>query len=335
MALHSTTGFKPVAAALIGNTLVTIVKFSAAMVSGSSSMFSEAVHSFADTLNQLLLLIGLRRSLRKADDDFEYGYGNELSFWALISACGIFFVGAGVTAYNGITSFLDPHHIEISPLVFGVLLLALVIESYTLWVAATQLITSFPRSKWGKRLAQADPSTLAVFLEDAVAVIGVLVAIVSISVSYYTGNSAWDAAGSVVIASLLAAVAVVLIVKNRSYLLGRSIPEGLQEELIDLLQSEPAIEKVLDFKSVVLGFGIYRIKCDVEFNGAALFGEAYQQSSLRDQYEEVRDDYESFKRFCADYADRIPRLMGKKIDEIEARIKKLHPGIKHIDIEIN
>jgi zinc transporter 9 len=328
-------GFKSVAAALVGNTLVTIIKFAAAVVSGSSSMFSEAVHSFADTLNQLLLLIGLRRSLKKADDDFEYGYGNELSFWALISACGIFFVGAGVTAYNGITSLVSSHHVEISPLIFGVLLVALVIESYTLWVAATQLTKAFPRSKWRKRLSQADPSTLAVFLEDAVAVIGVCIAFLCISLSYYTGNSAWDAAGSVVIASLLAAVAVILVIKNRSYLLGRSIPEGLQEELVELLLREPAIEKVLDFKSVVLGFGVYRIKCDVEFNGGALFADAYQQSSLRDEFEEVRDDYEAFKRFCADYADRIPRLMGKKIDDIEARIKKLHPGIKHIDIEIN
>ena len=335
MALYSTVGFKSVAAALVGNTIVTIIKFSAAAVSGSSSMFSEAVHSLADTLNQILLLVGLRRSLKKADEDFEYGYGNELSFWALISACGIFFVGAGVTTYRGITAFLDPHHIEISPLVFIVLVLALVIESYTLHVAASQLVKAFPRSKWRRRLAQADPSTLAVFLEDAVAVLGVLIALVCITLSYYTGNPAWDAAGSIIIGSLLAVVAIVLIIKNRSYLLGRAIPETLQEEVIELLQREPAIEKVIDFKSVVLGFGIYRIKCEVEFNGAALLGEAYQQSALRDEYEEVRDDYEAFKRFCADYADRIPRLMGKKIDEIEARIRKQFPEIRHIDIEIN
>ncbi len=335
MALQGTTGFTSVAAALIGNTLVTIIKFAAAIVSGSSSMFSEAVHSLADTLNQLLLLIGLRRSLKKADDYFEYGYGNELSFWALISACGIFFVGAGVTAYSGIFAFLNPHHVSISPIIFGVLILAFLIESYTLWVAASQLVKAFPRSKWKKRLAQADPSTLAVFLEDTVAVIGVLVALVSITLSYYTGNTIWDAIGSIVIAALLAVVAVILIIKNRSYLLGRSIPESLQEEIIESLLHEPAIERVHDFKSAVLSFGVYRIKCEIEFNGASLLGDAYQQSALRDEYEEVRDDYESFKRFCADYADRIPRLMGKKIDEIEARIRKEYPGIRHIDIEIN
>ena len=283
MSLQSTIGFRPVAAAVIGNTIVTIIKFFAASVSGSSSMFSEAIHSLADTANQILLLIGLRRSLKKADDNFEYGYGNELSFWALISACGIFFVGAGVTAYHGITSFLHPHEIEISPVVFVVLIAAFVIESYTLWVAIKQLRKAFPRMRWAKRLRQADPSTLAVFLEDTVAVVGVLIAATSILLSYYTGSPIWDAVGSIVIAVLLGVVAVVLIVKNRSYLLGRSIPESLQEELLELLLREPAVEKVLDFKSVVLGFDVYRIKCDIEFNGAALLGEVYQQKALRNE----------------------------------------------------
>lgn len=298
-------------------------------------MFSEAVHSFADTLNQLLLLIGLKRSRRKADDNFDYGYGNELSFWALISACGIFFVGAGVTAYHGVSSLLHPHPVELSLLVFGVLAVSLAIESWTLWVAADQLKKAFPRARWSKRLAQADPSTLAVFLEDAVAVVGVCVAFICISLAYITGSAVWDALGSIVIASLLAVVAIILIIKNRAYLLGKAIPGPVEEGIIELLQKEPAIEKVIDFKSAVLGYGVYRIKCEVEFNGAALFGGAYQQAALRNEYEEVKGDYESFKRFCVDYADRIPRLMGKKIDEIEARIRKKFPSVYHIDIEIN
>src|SRR3989344_5801263 len=102
MTLQHTSGFLPVLTAVGGNAVVTVSKFGAALVSGSSSMFSETVHSFADTLNQMLLLIGLRRSLKKADESFEYGYGRERFFWALISACGVFFVGAGVTAYKGI-----------------------------------------------------------------------------------------------------------------------------------------------------------------------------------------------------------------------------------------
>ena len=111
MALQSTKGFWPVAAAIGGNFFVTVIKFFAAVTSGSSSMLSEAVHSLADTVNQILLLIGLGRSIKKADESFEYGYGNERFFWALISACGVLFVGAGVTAYNGISALTNPHEV--------------------------------------------------------------------------------------------------------------------------------------------------------------------------------------------------------------------------------
>ena len=123
--------------------------------------------------------------------------------------------------------------------------------------------------------------------------------------------------------------------KNRSYLIGRAMPQELQEEVVKLLEAEPAIEKVIDFKSVVLGWGVYRIKCEVEFNGGALLREVYRRRSMKQQYEEVREDFGEFKRFLADYADRIPRLMGKKIDEIEKRLREKHPSVRHIDIEVN
>ncbi len=335
MALQGTKGFWPVVAAIGGNAFVTIIKFFAAYTSGSSALFSEAIHSLADTVNQVLLLIGIGRSTKKADDSFEYGYGNERFFWALISACGVLFVGAGITALNGISALTYPHHVEFSFVVFGVLIVSFAIEFYTFLVAAWALKKDFPKAGWRERLARADPSTLSVFLEDMVAVFGIIVAAVSIFLSYYTGSPVWDALGSLVIAGLLGAVAITLIVKNRSYLIGRAMPEELQEEVITLLDFEPVIEKVIDFKSSTVGFGSYRIKCEIEFNGSALLKEAYQKQSLRAQYDEVHGDFEAFKRFCVDYADRIPRLMGKKIDEIEARIKKLYPSIRHIDIEIN
>jgi zinc transporter 9 len=177
--------------------------------------------------------------------------------------------------------------------------------------------------------------TLAVYLEDAVAVSGVCIAASALGLAYYTGNSAWDAVGSIVISVFLAATAITLIVKNRAYLLGKSMPEELQEDVVNMLETNPAIERVLDFKSSTLGWGVYRITCEVEFNGGTLLRAAYRSGSMREQFEETRHDFEEFKRFLADYADRIPRLMGKKIDEIEKEIRERHPSIRHIDIEIN
>lgn len=335
MTAEKSVGLIPVVSAVIGNALVTLIKAGAAVASGSSVMFSEAVHSLADTLNQLLILIGVKRSYKKPDDDFGYGYGRERFFWALISACGIFFIGAGITLYNGVSSLINPKPLEIHALVFVVLVASFIIESLTLWIAWHGLKNSYPDLTWRERLLAADPSTLAVYLEDSVALVGVVVAAVSISASYYTEDVFWDGLGSIVIGVLLAATAIILITKNHSYLLGRSIPEDEREEIISALVAEPSIERVIDFKSSVLGIGVYRIKCEVEFNGPALFKEAYQRKYLKEQYEEVKNDYEAFKRFCVDYADRIPRLVGKKIDEVEVKLKKRFPAVKHIDIEIN
>ncbi len=328
-------GMTPVVAALLGNTSVTIIKGVVAAMSGSSAMFSEAVHSFADTLNQTLLLIGLRRSRKKPDEEFGYGYGFERFFWALISACGIFFVGAGVTIYHGITSLQHPQPVTIDLLTFAVLLVAFVIESWTLMVASRALVAAHPESSWRERLNHADPTTLAVFLEDGIAVLGVAVAATAISTSFITQNVAWDAYGSIVIGVLLAIAAVILIIKNRQYLIGRSIPEGERAAILELLSKEPAIERVIDFKSTVLDIGVYRIKCEVEFNGSALLHAEHQMEELRNDYEKIKNDYEEFKKFYVDYADRVPRLIGKRIDEIESKIREQFPKVRHIDIEIN
>ncbi len=335
MALQSTTGFWPVTLALLGNTFVTIIKFAAAFVSGSAVLFSEAIHSVADTFNQALLLIGLQRSQKAPDDSFEYGYGNERFFWALISACGVFFIGAGITAYKGITTLLHPEPIEFSPLIIIVLATALVVEFYTFRRAAVELKKISPRGSWRTRIERADPSTLAVYLEDAVAVFGVLVAAASIGISYVSGTSTADAVGSIVIAMLLAGVAVVLISKNYSYLIGKAMPEEMQDRVVRLVASDPVIERVIDFKSSVVGFGRYRIKFELDLRGEALLKEARSSQNADAEYELIKNDPLEFEKLLASYSERIPRLIGKKIDELENRIKILCPEIKHIDIEIN
>jgi len=330
-----TIGLWPVAAALMGNVVVTMFKFVAAFASGSSAMFNEAIHSVADTSNQLLLLIGLRRSRKKADEDFEYGYGLERFFWALLSACGVFFVGAGVTISHSIESLLKPHPIEIQSVVFVVLFISLVIESWTLFIALQSIQKRYPDVSWRERFALCDPSTLAVCLEDSVALIGVLIAAASIGLAYMTGNVLWDALGSLIIGLMLAGVATTLIIRNRSYLVGHSIPEDLKTEIIDFLESDPAIEKVIDFKSSILDIDVYRIKCEVEMTGSALLKALYKHNSLKNEYEEVHDDFEEFKKFCVAYSNRIPRLIGKHIDDLESRLMKEFPAVRHIDIEIN
>ncbi len=335
MPLKNITGFWPVAIALGGNIFIAVIKFVAAAASGSSVMFSEAVHSVADTLNQFFLLVGIRRSVMKPSAQFEYGYGNERFFWALVSACGVLFVGAGITGYRGFLSLASPAHVEVTPLVIFVLLISLAIEGYTFSVAAKELEKAMPEDNWWKRVRRADPSTLAVVLEDGIAVLGVIVALLSLGLAYYTGQGIWDALGSLAIAALLGFAAITLILKNRLYLIGQSMPAMMREEVITLVEADPAIEKVIDFKSSTLGLGSYRIKCEVEFNGPALLRDAYREDGMREEFDDVDGDFEEFKKFLSDYADRIPRLIGKRIDLIETAIRKRFPSIRNIDIEIN
>ena len=332
---NSSHGYTAVAFALVGNGFIAVLKLIGFFISGSSALFSEAVHSFADTLNQALLMIGIKKSTKLPDKEFSYGYGRERFVWALISACGVFFVGAGITIYHGINSLLHREEIEIGPIVFIILAISFLVESFTFFVALRELKRANRKMKLIEALKHGDPTTAAILYEDGVAVLGVIIAFISTILSSLTNNFLWDGIGSIIIGVLLGVVAIILINKNREYLIAKSVPESVKKKIIKIFEADPSIEKVIDFKSVILDIGRFRVKCEVEFNGTGLLKEIYKDDFLKEEYELVKKDYGEFAKFCAEYIDRVPRLMGKKIDEIEKTIQKQIPEIKHIDIEIN
>ncbi|MFA5154847.1 MAG: cation transporter [Patescibacteria group bacterium] len=328
-------GLLPVIAAFTGNVLVFTAKLAGFALTGSGAMFAESVHSLADTANQSLLIIGVRKSIKKPDEEFPYGYGRERFIWALISACGIFFIGCGVTVYRGVVSLFHPEAVHASPVSLYILAAAFIIESFTLYLAIRDIRKHFPDSRLRKIMAEADPTTLAVVYEDGLAVIGVLIAFASIILSKLTGQIYWDVAGSIIIGLLLGVIAVMLIAKNRNYLITKSIPKETEELIREIMQADPTIEKVLDFKSAIIDVDKYLIKCDVEFNAASLIKALSQHHFLEHEYEEARESYANFMKFSVDYMDRVPRLVGKKIDELEKKIRTQVPEAIFIDIEIN
>lgn len=331
-------GFLPVIAAAVGNFLVCIAKFVGFLVSGSGAMFSEAVHSLADTANQVLLVIGVKRSVRQPNEEFNYGYGKERFIWALISACGIFFIGCGVTVYHGISSLLEGSAARFSPWNIGILAVSFLIESFTFLIAIRELrghLLHRAKRKWRDAIAEADPATLAVLYEDGLALLGIIIAFSSIGLFYLTGNPHWDAAGSIIIGLLLGVMAILLIAKNRSYLITKSIPKEVEGIILGILNNDPTVEKVLDFKSAILDVDKYLIKCDVEFNASALMKELNQHHFLENEYKEAKESYGDFMKFSVEYMDRVPRLVGKKIDDLEKKIRAKVPQAIFIDIEIN
>jgi len=332
---QKTEGNRSVVAALFGNIFVTIMKTIVAISSGSASMFAESVHSFADTLNQSLLLIGLKRSKRPADLSRGYGYGIERFFWSLISACGILFIGAGVTVYHSIDSLLSHNSTihDYNYFTILVLCLAFIVEGITLIIAIKELKGQEPLSK--EIFLEADPVTLAVVYEDGAAVLGVLVALASQVLMHITGNNVYDSVGGIIVGLILGFLAVLLIVKNHQYIIGKSLSEEMTEEITDLLLSDPCIENISEFKSVAVDINKYRIYTTVEWNGSPLYEEIYEAGDLKEEFDNIKDDFQAFAKLMFKTTDRIPRLVGNRIDEIEKRIKDQFPEIAYVDIEIN
>lgn len=330
-----THGNRSVTAALVGNIFVTILKTIVAIVSGSASMFAESVHSFADTLNQSLLLIGLKRSRRPADESRGYGYGIERFFWSLISACGILFIGAGITIYHSIDSLMDHTHAihEFNYLSICVLVLAFIVESVTLFVALRELKAGRKFSL--KIFADADPVTLAVVYEDGAAVLGVLVVLLAQMAVYLTGNYIYDPIAGIIVGLILGFLAIILIKKNHGYIIGKSLDEETTEEVIEFLLKDPCVENISEFKSVAIDVNKYRIYTTVEWNGSPLYGEIYEEGDLKEEFDNIKDDFKEFTKLMFRTTDRIPRLVGNHIDKIEKQIREEFPQIAYIDIEIN
>lgn len=328
-------GKRSVTAALLGNTFVTITKTIIFFITGSASMFAESVHSFADTLNQSLLLIGIKRSRKPADHSRGYGYGIERFFWSLISACGILFIGSGITIYHSIDSLINKG-VEIP--VFNimsilVLITALIIEGITLWIALKELKKKNKFSH--KMFEEADPILLAIIYEDSVAVLGVIVALLAQWITYVTGDITYDAIGGIIIGLTLGFLAIILITKNYQYIIGKPLNKEVTEEIIEELLRDPCIEHVLEFKSVAIDIGKYRIFATVEWNGSPLYEEIYEAGDLKEEFDNIKNDFKEFAKLMFKTTDRIPRLVGTHIDMVEKNIIEKFPQISYVDIEIN
>ena len=210
-------------AALTGNTLIAATKFVAAAVTGSSAMLSEAIHSLVDTGNQILLLLGLSRSRRRADPDHPFGYGKEVYFWSFVVAIMIFGVGAGVSLYEGVKHLQHPQPLRDAQINYIVLGLSFLFEGAA-WLFA---LKAFRRAKGRLGYLQAvrrskDPSTFVVLFEDTAAMSGIIVAFLGIWLGQRTGLTWLDGAASIVIALILGTTALLLAIETKDLLIGEA-----------------------------------------------------------------------------------------------------------------
>jgi zinc transporter 9 len=322
---------RAVMAAVLGNGVLALLKLLAFIVSGSGAMLSEAIHSFADTTNQALLWLGIRLSERPADPRHPYGYGAERFFWSLVSAMGIFFLGAGITLYHGVHTLLHPEHIEIGLLTWVVLALALLIEGAVLVLAVRAADHRRAGRSWPEFLRTArDPALLAVLLEDAIAVTGVFIASAGILLAHFLENPVFDAAASIVIGLLLAMMAVVLAMRNRTLLLGQSASAELESKIRAIVMHDPVVGRILHLRTRILDVDAHLVDLEVDFDPDTIVERL--MPDIRAAAETMRgaEDLEAFART---FARRLVDELALEVDRLEEKVRESVPTAWIIDIE--
>jgi cation diffusion facilitator family transporter len=208
-------------------------------------MLSEAVHSTADCMNQVLLFYGMRRARMLPSRDHPLGHGREIYFWSFIVALLIFSLGAGVSFYEGVSHIRNPHEMESFTINYAVLGAAMLFEGSS-WIIA---LREFRRGKGSRGYLQAaeetkDPRTLMIFSEDSAALIGLAIAIAGTFAAQVTGNPVWDGVGSLAIALLLAVVAIFLARESKKLLIGESAQPQLVRDIEEKTRAEDCVEEL-------------------------------------------------------------------------------------------
>jgi len=247
-------GNKAIIAALVANAGIALAKFVGYLVTGSSSMLAEAVHSVADTSNQLLLLLGGKRAQRAATAEHPFGYGRDRYFYSFVVALLLFSLGAVFAIYEGIHKLGSPEPLT-SPLVAVIILVvAIALEGYSFHTAIRESRELKGRSTWWQFIRQAKaPELPVVLLEDFGALIGLALALIGVGLTVLTGNPVFDALGTLAIGLLLGVIAAILIVEMKSLLIGEGASEPVLRRIVRELECCGPVERVIHIRTQYLG----------------------------------------------------------------------------------
>lgn len=247
-------GTKAILAALGANAGIALAKFVGYLVTGSSSMLAEAVHSVADTANQGLLLLGGRTARRAATPEHPFGYGRDRYFYSFVVALLLFTLGSVFAIYEGIHK-LESHEPLTSPLVAVVILVvAIGLEAFSFRTAMKESRPLKGNGTWWQFIRQAKvPELPVVLLEDTGALIGLVFALFGVGLSVLTGDPVWDAVGTLCIGTLLGVIAIILIVEMKSLLIGEGAARPVLSTIVARLEQGPEIERVIHIKTQYLG----------------------------------------------------------------------------------
>lgn len=254
MAVATSGGKKAIVAALLANTGIAVTKFIAWLLTQSSAMLAESIHSVADAGNQGLLLLGSRRARKEATPEHPFGYGRERYVWAFIVSIVLFSLGGLFALYEAWHKWSDPHPIDAWKWVpVTVLLAAIVMEVFSFRTAIVESNRERGSRSWPEfvRTAKA-PELPVVLLEDLGALLGLVFALFGVSLTLVTDDGRWDAAGTAMIGVLLVVIAVILAIEMKSLLIGESATREHQQAIAAALPGG-GVEAVIHMKTLHLG----------------------------------------------------------------------------------
>ncbi|MGW9182948.1 cation diffusion facilitator family transporter [Agromyces sp. NPDC055661] len=252
--MSASGGTRAIIAAFLANLGIAITKFIAWFFSGSTSMLAEGVHSVADAGNQLLLILGGRKAQKAADKEHPFGYGRERYVYAFVVSIILFSVGGVFSIYEGIDKIQHPHELEVPWLPILVLSIAIVLESFSLRTAIKESNHVRGRQTWVQFVRRAKaPELPVVLLEDVAALLGLVFALFGVGLTIITGNSLFDAIGTLMIGTLLIIVAIVLGMETKSLLVGEGANDDDLQKIEQAILDGPEAERIIHMKTLYLG----------------------------------------------------------------------------------
>lgn len=241
---------KSIYSALAANLLIAVTKFIAGAFSNSAAMISEGIHSLVDTVNQLLLLFGLRRSRKPADAIRPFGYGRELYFYSFIVSILIFGLGGGISIYQGVIHIINPEPLGNPTWNYVVLALSVVFEGTSLLIAAKEFNKVRGKDSWWNAIVRSkDPSSFLVLFEDGAAVLGLFIVMVCMYFSHKYQIPQLDGLASLLVGLVLVGVSMILARESRSLLMGEGVSERSRKRIIEMTESDPSVLKVMNIMS--------------------------------------------------------------------------------------
>jgi cation diffusion facilitator family transporter len=263
-------GLTTVVVAFLANIVVAIAKTVAAVITGSASLFAEAVHSWADTGNEVFLLVANRRSRRPPDRKHPLGHGREAYVWSLLAALGLFVAGAAVSVTRGIQELVNPEPATAFVVGYVVLAVSFVVEGISLLQSTRHAKRAgglLGRDVLEQVIQTSDPTLRAVFFEDSAALVGLVMAAVALAAHQITGSPVPDGIGSILVGLLLAGVALLLINRNRQFIVGEEADPRIRAAAIRELLSFPEVARVTYLRLEVVGPQMISVIGDIDLVG--------------------------------------------------------------------